>query len=350
MSLLDFTSLPAGVNVLLFIVAASGVWAGGTRLTRYADALAERTGIGRVYLGVLLLGGVTSLPEVATTATASLSGNAPLAVNTLLGGVMMQTTILAFADVLVGREALSTVGAMSEELLEGVLLICALAVVAVGIAVGPVPLAGLGGAWTFGALGIVLGGLFVIRRYEASPQWQPIGRAPSPSTAHPLARSKAPPLPTRRLTGALVGLGVVILVAGSVVAASCDALAVQTGLGASFVGAAFVAIATSLPEVSVTVEAVRLGQNRMAFSNIFGTNLFDVGLLALADVCYPGPPVLGEVGAPAQVAALFGILLTAVYLAGIIERSDRTALRMGWDSALVLALYAAGLLLLYLVQ
>lgn len=345
----DLTALPLWANALVFAVAAGAVWVGGTRLSRLADTLAEQTGLGRAFLGVLLLGGITSLPEVAATTTASLGGNAPLAVNMLLGGVMMQTTILALADVLVGREALSTVGAMSEELLEGVLLVGALGIVGVGIALGPVSLAGFEGAWTAMALGVVLGGLYVIRRYEASPRWQPLGFPLEPE-APPLERPGVPEHPLPLLVASIVGVGAVILVAGATVAVASDAVALQTGLGASFVGAVFVAVATSLPEVSVTVAAVRLGQNRMAFANIFGTNLFDVGLLALADACYPGASVLGVVGRPALVATLFGMLLTAVYLAGIIERRDRTVLRMGWDSALVLVLYALGVGLLYLVR
>jgi cation:H+ antiporter len=124
-------------------------------------------------------------------------------------------------------------------------------------------------------------------------------------------------------------------------------LAEQTGLGASFVGAVLVAIATSLPEVSSTLAAVRLGHLELAFGDIFGTNLFDVAAVALADAVYAGGPVLREVGPFSVCAALLGMLVTGIYLAGLIERRDRVVLRMGVDSLLGLLVYLGGLALLY---
>jgi cation:H+ antiporter len=113
------------------------------------------------------------------------------------------------------------------------------------------------------------------------------------------------------------------------------------------VGAVLVAIATSLPEVSSTVAAVRLGQYELAFADIFGTNLLDLALVTLADAGYAGPPVLNEVGRFSSFAALLGIAVTGIFLGGLIERRDRVVLRMGVDSALVLVVYLGGLLVLY---
>lgn len=93
-----FGNLPLTASVALFLGAAVVVWLSGTRLSRLADAIARRTGIGQATLGVLLLGGVTSLPEIAVAGSAALAGNGPLAVNNLLGGFTMQVAILALAD------------------------------------------------------------------------------------------------------------------------------------------------------------------------------------------------------------------------------------------------------------
>lgn len=99
MSLLSFESYPLVVNAIVFAVAAAGIWIAGTALERYADALSGRTGLGQAFTGVLLLSAATSLPEVATTFTAVwLLNNPTLAVYNLLGGVALQTAILAIAD------------------------------------------------------------------------------------------------------------------------------------------------------------------------------------------------------------------------------------------------------------
>ena len=69
-----FADLPLWITVAAFILAAGAVWVAGTRLSRYADAIAREFGIGQAVLGVILLGGVTSLPEIAVTGTAALGG------------------------------------------------------------------------------------------------------------------------------------------------------------------------------------------------------------------------------------------------------------------------------------
>lgn len=77
------------VPLIILVVAGAAVWLAGDQLSRLADDLAEATGIGRVLIGALLLGGVTSLPEVATTVTAGALGNPQLAIGNLMGGVAL---------------------------------------------------------------------------------------------------------------------------------------------------------------------------------------------------------------------------------------------------------------------
>jgi cation:H+ antiporter len=99
MSFLSFESYPLGLNALIFVIAAALIWVAGTTLERYADAISDRTGLGQAFTGVLLLSTATSLPEVATTITAvALLNNPTLAVYNLIGGVALQTAILAVAD------------------------------------------------------------------------------------------------------------------------------------------------------------------------------------------------------------------------------------------------------------
>jgi cation:H+ antiporter len=148
-----------------------------------------------------------------------------------------------------------------------------------------------------------------------------------------------------------VGLAAaVIFAAGWVVAQTGDALAGQTGLGSSFVGVALVAASTSLPELSTTLAAVRRGRHEMAVSGILGTNCLEVALLFLADVTYRESPILATADQSALVAASMGLVVTSIYLLGLLERRDGTVARLGWDSLAVLCSYIAGLLALYHVR
>jgi cation:H+ antiporter len=147
-----------------------------------------------------------------------------------------------------------------------------------------------------------------------------------------------------------IATGTVILVAGWALAATGDALSEQTGLGASFVGFALVAASTSLPELSTTLGAVRRHNYEMAVANILGTNCLEVALFLLADALYRGGPILASADRSALFAGAIGMIVTAIFLVGLLERRDRTVLRMGIDSLAVLVTYIAGLFGLYMLR
>jgi cation:H+ antiporter len=109
-----------------------------------------------------------------------------------------------------------------------------------------------------------------------------------------------------------------------------------------------VAAATSLPEVSAVVAAVRMRRYLMAFSDIFGTNIFDIMLIFLIDAVYRGPPVLNEQGGFAAMGAVIAIAVTVIYAAGLIERRDKVFLRIGIDSWAVAIVYVGGVAALLL--
>jgi cation:H+ antiporter len=155
------------------------------------------------------------------------------------------------------------------------------------------------------------------------------------------------------LTG-LVGrtslAAVVILVAGFALAQAGDAISQLTGLSAGLVGLVLVGLATSLPEVSSITAAVRMKRYEMALGDVFGTNLLTIGLLLLADLFYAGEPVLNTAGRFEAVAALLGLILTAVFVVGLLERKNRTFLRIGYDALAAILIFAGGIVLLYFLQ
>lgn len=342
-----------GLLGAVFVVAAGAVWVAGVRLSRYAGIVSRRTGVGQAFVGVLLLGGVTSLPEVAVTVSASLAGNAAMAVNNLLGGLAMQVVILAVADPFIGRLPITAVIAHPVVLLQGTFDVLLLVVIALGIAVGDVAVAGVG-LWSTAVFVMFVMALWLVHRYQSRQTW-----VPDPHAARGGSRHRPDPEPPRHLPAgpslrhALLGtvvVALIILAAGYVLSTTADVLADRTGLGDSFVGAVFLAISTSLPELSTVIAAARSGDYELAFGDIFGTNLFDAGLVFVVDLAYAGGPVLSEVGVFAQVAALLGVLVTTIFLAGLIERHDRSIARMGPDSILALTVYAAGIALLYTLR
>lgn len=338
-----FHALPLPVSIALFLASAGVVWIAGTQLARYADTIAEETGIGREFLGILLLGGITSLPELAVGATATLQGTPTLSVNDVLGSAAINLVILALADASTGRGALTSMQGSPVVMLQGVLGIVLMALAAAPMLAGDRLVLGVG-AWSWLMLAVYLGAVVLLAQTHAGRAWQP-SRLTAETAREPgadLPRGGLAPL-IRRTAAA----GAAILAAGFLLARTGEALAERTNLGTSFFGAVFLGFSTSLPEVSTVLAAVRLRRYEMAISDIFGTNLFNVTIIVLVDALHPGGSVLVEAGRFAGFAALLALVLTALFLVGLLERRDRTVLHMGLDSLTALAVYAAGLTLLY---
>lgn len=343
----DGLSVPA--NAALFVAAAVLVWFAGTRLAHCADDIANATGIGREFLGMLLLGGMTSLPEVAVGIASTVQGTPALSVNDVLGSAAINVVILAVADAASGREALTSKQGSPVVMLQGVLGIVLMAIVVGAVVAGDVPVLGIGVAcWLM--LGTYPAAIWLLGVTRSAEGWQASSRqAAGENPLRQDGEASAPKRP-KRLAMQTAAAGATILVAGFLLARTGEALAGQTGLGTSFFGAVCLGLSTSLPEVSTVIAAVRLKRYEMAISDIFGTNLFNVTIIALVDVLHPGGPVLVEAGRFAAFAALLALVLTALFLVGMLERRDRTVLHMGWDSLAVLAVYAAGVSVLYTLK
>lgn len=343
--MLEDASLP--VNIALFAGAAAAVWLAAVRLTRAADAIAHRTGMGQEVVGLVLLGGATSLPELAVATTATLQGTPALTINDLLGSAAINVVLLAVADAAIREGPLTAVQRSPKVLLVGVLGMLMMAVVVAPSITGDRLVFGIGG-WTWTMLLLYGGALWMMGHSQATQAWRPL-RSAGPSAGSKEDEGDSQP-PLRRLVLQAAAAAAIILVAGFLLARSGESVAQQTGLGTNFFGVVFLAFATSMPEVSTVLAAVRLKRYAMAISDVLGTNLFNVTIIVLVDALHPGGPVLVETGRFASFGALLALVLTGLFLVGMIERRDRTFGRLGIDSVAALLVYAAGLAVLYALR
>ena len=339
MSFIEDLSLPWLIG--LFAVSAAAVWFGGSRLVPLVDALTRKTGMGQAFTGMLLLGGITSLPEMAAVGTSAATGNASLAVNNLIGTASINLLLLAVADAVYGRKALTAVAARPTTLMQGILSMLLATAVALLATVGDVALFGVGAGATALAVGAVAA-LWLSAQFEKRHVWEVVG-------GHDQKEDDEGPgddRPLRRIVLLMVLAALLILAAGFVVSVSAEAIAERTGLSSGLVGFVLVGAATSLPEVSSVVAAVRLRRYQLAIGDIFGTNLFNVLLILFADLLYRGGPVLAQAGRFETVGAMLTVFMTGIFIVGLLERKDRTLLRMGYDSLAAIAAFALGLVLL----
>jgi cation:H+ antiporter len=327
--MLDSLSLP--LLITLFTLAAAVVWLAGVWLSDAIDALMQRFGFGEALGGAIGLAIVTNLPEIAIVGTAALRGDTQLATGNILGGIAMQTVVLAVLDVVgLGSEAPLTRRAAAPVLvLEGLLVIAVLALTLMGHYLPPTLIvAGVTPAVTLITLAW-LGGLHLINLQRLTEPANPI---------------QGPP-PTGRMARHAVRFLVAAaatLVAGVALELSSERIAVTFNIRGALFGATILAAATSLPEISTGLEAMRLRDYRMAVSDIFGGNAFLPVLFLLATLM-SGRAVLPMAQGSDLYLTGLSILLTAVYIGGLTLRAPRQLLWMGVDSFLVVLLYLLGI-------
>jgi cation:H+ antiporter len=84
--------------VIIFAVAGVATWVAGVFLSDATDVVDSRFNLGEAMGGLILLGMAGTLPEIAITASAAISGHLGLATGNLLGGIAMQTLVLVLLD------------------------------------------------------------------------------------------------------------------------------------------------------------------------------------------------------------------------------------------------------------
>lgn len=347
-----FENLPPILNGVIFGILAIIICFAGARLSYLIDSIAERTRMAKAMAGLLLLATATELPEIVTTMTAAAQGNATLALNNMFGGIAMQTAILAIADIFAFGYALTAVCKTPSQILQGMALIIGLGILLFLSFTGDVALGASIGVASLALAGLYICCIVFIHLYADSRSWSPVDVPNIPETAAQNAfHRKYDSIPLRRLIAATLAVCGIILVCGVSLTYVSETLAEQTGLGSGFVGVALLAAATSLPELSTSITAVRIGAPGMAIANILGSNMIMIFLLLPADIVYTEGLLLNEIDASAALALVCGMVITAVYCFGLVTRPHKTLFkRMGYDSVAVLLLYLASLYAFYLFR
>jgi cation:H+ antiporter len=350
------SGLPLLLLIVIFAAAAAAVWIAGVHLSNATDVLSQRLGLGQALGGVILLAVATNLPEIAITVSAALARSFELAIGNILGGIAIQTVVLVVLDVVgvKGGRPLSYRAASLTLVLEAALVV---AVLVVSIMASRLP----GDAVALrvepgGAVILVLwvAGVYLLGRANRLP-WQAEGVAPdgqSDPKGHAEQQKEQAATSrghrTARVAAVFGAAALVTLAGGVVLEKSGDAIAGRIGLSGVLFGATVLAAATALPEISTGLASVKLGDYQLSVSDIFGGNAF-LPVLFFVATLISGTAVLPQAKDADIYMAGLGILLTAVYVFGLIFRPSRKVAGMGPDSLAVLVLYALGVVGLVVV-
>jgi len=312
----------------------------GSRISRYGDMIAEKTGMGRTWVGVILMASVTSLPELVTGISSVALYKLPnIAAGDVFGSCMFNLLILAMLDVGTKQATISSVAH------QGQVLAASFGILLLGVATtamlvpGSLPAFGWIGASSVVLLLLYAAAMRAVFKYEKRKM------------AEFLSELAEEPHYGRTSTGEAIRrfalYAAVLVAAAAYLPRVADEFATITGLGRTFVGTFFVALATSLPEIVVSGAAVRMGAVDLAMGNVLGSNLFNLAILALDDLMYFEGPLLSHVSANHAVTAVAAMMMTAIAIIGLTYRSKKRLLYFSWESLGIALVYLVTTLILF---
>lgn len=308
----------------LLLVSAAVILVAGTNLSRYGEAIAEKTGLRASWIGLFLVAAVTSLPELITGISSILAVNEPdLAAGDVFGSAAFNILVLAGAMLVAGRAAVDAreLPAQRVAAIYGlVMLALAAAGVVVGHALPPF-------LW-MSLVSVALIVLYLVAVRHTFAQQAAV------SDLEVVVRY---PHLERQRVFALYGVNALaVVVAASALPFLAERIAIERNFEMSAVGTTLVATMTSLPEVVVTIAALRLGNAALAIGGLLGSNLFNLVILALDDMLYEGP-LLAAVDSSHVLTALGVAGMTVLALYALERgRASRAVWRVAWAGCIVI--------------
>ncbi len=326
---------------LQFAVCAALIGFAGPELSRSGDVIAEKTGLSRSWIGLVMLATVTSLPELITGLSAvTVAGVPDIAVGDLMGSCVFNLAILIVLDLLHRDEPIYRRANV------GHILSAGFGIVLIGWAGMSVILAGHSFSFQIGHVGLyspILIGLYLIAirtvfQYERNQREEFVEEVAEQYADVTLRQAVR-----RYLLGAAV-----LVAAGVWLPFVASDLATAMGWNQTFVGTLFVAAVTSLPEFVVTIAAVRLGALDMAVANLLGSNLFNMLVLAIDDVAYTKGPLLSDISPVHAVSAFSAVIMTGIVVVGLLYRAKTRVFRyVDWISISLFLVYLLNSYVLY---
>ena len=335
-----FSNWSSSYLVILFLASTIAIWVSGIKLTKAVDAITTHFGLGEAFGGMVFLAIITNLPEIAITTVAAYHRDYDIAISNILGGIAIQTVVLVLIDIFgVGRSApLTQKGHSKVLILEGVALIFILSVVIIGAQFPSSLIFFRTTPFEWIIVFIWVGTIFLISKMVDKKQ--------KVKPEHMIHHMR---MPHSTFKGSLssaywvLTIGAIItLFAGWALEITGETLANRWNISGVIFGGTILALCTALPEISTGIASAKIRDYNMAVSDIFGGNAFLPVLFIMASII-GGDAILPNLKPSDIYLTTLGIILTGIYMAGMVIHSKKQIYRMGIDSFIVLIVYIIGI-------
>lgn len=328
-------NLPLFFIFLIFLISAIATWMAGVILARTTDVVDNRFKIGDAFGGLVFLGVAGSLPEIAIVISASLNGHIPVIIGNLIGGLSIQTLLIAFFDCTtrIKKPISYLAGSMvlSMEILFAIFLVL---LVVLGSFI-PEKI----NIFQINPMSILIflswfGGLFFIGKLKGKNESR---SCRTMTKKHDFYLKKS----NFWVISLFLLVSAVILIAGFFLEKSGILIASSLGINSGIFAATVLALISALPEISTGFELVLIEDNQLAISDVMGGNAFMLTLFLVAEIIMK-KPVLSYAGIYDALLAILAVLMMGIYSFSLIKRSTKSLFNMGIDSVMVVVLYFAG--------
>lgn len=332
---------------LTFFICTLAILYSGAKLSKYGDIIAEKSGLGRLWIGVILLAFITSLPELVTGLSSVMIFETPdIAAGDVFGSCVFNMLILALLDIFDRASPISSRVQQRHTLSAGFGILL-LSIVAVNIFLSN---SQAGIFTTFGWIGpytplIIFLYIIAMRLIFVHEK-----RSITAFVKEKIEELKYEKISKKNVYVNFSVNALIVVIAAIFLPEIGKSIAEITGLGQTFVGNVFIAISTSLPEIVVSIAALKIGAGDMAIGNLFGSNIFNIGILAIDDIFFMKGPLLSFIELNHVISALSAIIMMTIAVIGLTYRASKKPLFLAWDAMGIVAVYILNLFLLYMLR
>ena len=325
------------LNILIFLILAFIIIKAGKTLSICGDKLGDILGLEKSWVGIIMLASITSLPELITSTASTLIGNPQMAVSNIFGSNLFNVFIIFILDVFFIKKSFSSSIGLKNYISCFSSIILTL-IFFLGFVFGNISLGSISLISIFIFI-VYLLSMKIIYRLECSSDFI------DPIEENPEDDIKMTPEQVKR---GFVLSALVVVATGMALSHVADSIAntpiMGISLGESFVGVILLALATSLPELTVSVQAVRINSYNMAAGNIMGSNIFNVAIIFVVDFFYREGNLYETLGEFHLISGIFSILILLTLMIGMLFKTKKTKV----DSWIIGGIYIAAMYILYI--
>ncbi|MBF8455595.1 sodium:calcium antiporter [Kaistella sp. G5-32] len=327
--------IPFNYSIWIFVASVVLLWLFSNKLSKVVNFIDDEFKLGSSFGGTIILSVVTNLPEIAITISGAIKGNIDIAVGNILGGIVIQSMLLVLFDFASRKEKqpLSTLVSNKASLIQGLFLILILVMVILGKELTP---SSLMFRTTPPELLIAFSwitSIIILKKVQTK-------REPSLSDSTKGEKTKMTP---KSAMIWLIGISVIILIFGVLLEDTSNTIAAHFKINGLIFGATVLAFVTSLPEISSGLAFVKQKTYQPIISDIFGGNAF-LPVLFLAATLITNKPILPRAKNVDVYLTVIAIIITTIYLIGMVLKMPGRKKGMGIDSWIVLGFYILSVL------